>query len=352
MTTSGRLAGIGLTLALATLFLTSGCTTKVRINMLKPATYHQASLTKTVAVVPFDGPGGAEFAAEVEGVLSSINIDDRQYFTVVDRASLDKVINELKFSQSGLIDQGTAARIGKMVGAQGIYTGIVSVSGCETTNYREQRRTCEEWEKKKDKDGRTYEGDCIRWKTYSVKCTKRVANFAVTPKLIDVATGKVIYSRNLSATTSSDGCSDKTLARSENELMKHVKGSVKAKFRKDIAPYYVTQEIRIMDDADGIESKEAKDKLKTGVEFADKGRMDAACERWGAARILAPSSFSILYNLGVCAESRGDAEAAQALYVQADRIYGKPDDDITLALARVAATIKDRKKLEEQLKSK
>ena len=96
----------------------------------------------------------------------------------------------------------------------------------------------------------------------------------------------------------------------------------------------------------------SKDKLKDGIEFADKGRIDAACERWGAARILAPSSVSLLYNLGVCAESRGDAEAAQALYLQADKIYGKPDDDIALALNRVSATIKNRKKLEEQLKGK
>jgi len=134
--------------------------------------------------------------------------------------------------------------------------------------------------------------------------------------------------------------------------MDQVKGHIKSLFRKDIAPYYVTEEIRIMDSTDGIEVKEAKDKLKDGVEFADKGRIDAACERWGAARILAPSSVSLLYNLGVCAESRGDAEAAQALYLQADRIYGKPDDDIALALNRVSATIKNRKKLEEQLKGK
>ena len=177
-----RPAGIGIILVLSALLGVTGCATKVRINMLKPASYHQASLTKTVAVLPFDGPGGSEFAAEMEGVLSEINIDDKQYFTLVDRSSLGKTMNELKLSQSGFIDQGTAARIGRMVGAQGIYTGFVSVSGCETTRYREQRQACEEWEKKKDKDGRTYDGDCIRWKTFSVKCIKRVANFAATDR--------------------------------------------------------------------------------------------------------------------------------------------------------------------------
>jgi hypothetical protein len=347
-----RPAGTCIILVLSAFLGVTGCATKVRINMLKPASYHQASLTKTVAVLPFDGPGGSEFAAEMEGVLSGINIDDKQYFTLVDRSSIGKMMDEMKLSQSGFVDQSTVARIGKMVGAQGIYSGVVSVSGCETTRYREQRRTCEEWEKKKDKDGRTYDGDCIRWKTYSVNCTKRIANFAATPKLIEVATGKVVYSRNLSSTVNSAGCDDRTQPKGENELMDQVKGNIKSEFRKDIAPYYVTEEIRIMDATDGIEVKEARDKLKDGVEFADKGRIDAACERWGAARILAPSSVSLLYNLGVCAESRGDAEAAQSLYLQADKIYGKPDDDIALALKRVSAAIKDRKKLEEQLRGK
>ncbi len=347
-----RPAGTCIILALSAFLGVTGCATKVRINMLKPASYHQASLTKTVAVLPFDGPGGSEFAAEMEGVLSGINIDDKQYFTLVDRSSIGKMMDEMKLSQSGFVDQSTAARIGKMVGAQGIYSGVVSVSGCETTRYREQRRTCEEWEKKKDKEGRTYDGDCIRWKTYSVNCTKRVANFAATPKLIEVATGKVVYSKTLSSTANSAGCDDRTQPKGENELMDQVKGNIKSEFRKDIAPYYVTEEIRIMDATDGIEVKEARDKLKDGVEFADKGRIDAACERWGAARILAPSSVSLLYNLGVCAESRGDAEAAQSLYLQADKIYGKPDDDIALALNRVSTAIKNRKKLEEQLRGK
>ena len=48
--------------------LFSGCATKIKVNMLQPAQYHEASLTKTVAVLPFSGPEGKEFAAEIEGV--------------------------------------------------------------------------------------------------------------------------------------------------------------------------------------------------------------------------------------------------------------------------------------------
>jgi hypothetical protein len=88
-----------LTLLLFVVLLSTGCATKIKVNMLKPAVYHEASLTKTVAVLPFSGPGGSEFAAEMEGVLGSINIDDKPYFTLVDRAAIDKTLSELKFSR-------------------------------------------------------------------------------------------------------------------------------------------------------------------------------------------------------------------------------------------------------------
>jgi tetratricopeptide (TPR) repeat protein len=131
--------------------------------------------------------------------------------------------------------------------------------------------------------------------------------------------------------------------------LEQAKASVKNEFRRDIAPFYVTREIRLIDSTDGIESKEAREKLKRGLEYADKGRMDSACELWGEARNIASTSYALLYNLGVCAESRGDLDAALNLYKQSDKILGKPDDDITLALNRVGEAIKNRSKLKEAL---
>ncbi len=334
------------------LLLCSGCATKVRVNMLQPAQYHEASLTKSVAVLPFAGPQGRAFAAELESVLAGIGIDDKQYFTIVDRASIDKVISEMKFSQSGLVDEKTAVRLGKLVGAHGIYTGIVTRNNYDDSPYTERRQTCLQYEQKRDKEGKLYRGACLQWRYYNVNCIRRVANFAVTPRLVDVTTGRVIYSRNLSSMMDSAGCEDTRPVESELVLLDQTKERVKQEFRKDIAPYYVTREISLMDSTEGIASKEATDKLQRGLEYAGKGRLDSACELWGQARNLAANSYALLYNLGVCAESRGDLDAALTLYRQSDRILGKPNDDITLALNRVSEAIKNRTKLKEQLGSK
>ena len=111
-----------------------------------------------------------------------------------------------------------------------------------------------------------------------------------------------------------------------------------------------TLQISLMDETTGMTSGEAKDKLKQGIEYASKGRMDQACELWGTARILSPNA-PVLFDLGVCAESRGDSDAALNLYREADKQLGKPDDRITLALNRMSEAIKNRKRLEEQLKN-
>jgi tetratricopeptide (TPR) repeat protein len=328
----------------------TGCATKIKINMLQPAEFHQASLTKTVAVLPFTGPGGQEFAAEIEGVLASKSIDDKQYFTLVDRASIDKIMSEQKFSQTALIDQATAAKIGKLVGAQGIYTGAVTGAQVKNSHYKEKRQECARHEIKRDKKGNEYEGGCIQWRHYTVSCTKRDAHFSVTPKLIDVSTSRILYSRNLSKSATSSGCEDASPPKDEQELLEKAKEDVKIQFLKDVAPYYVTVEIKLMDSTDHVDSSDAKDKLKQGIDFANKGRMDNACEIWGQARIAASNSPAILYNLGVCAESRGDVDAALNLYKQADKLIGKPDDNITIALSRVSLAIKNKQKLTEQIK--
>jgi tetratricopeptide (TPR) repeat protein len=333
------------------LLILSGCATKIKVNMLQPAPYHEASLTKTIAVLPFSGREGKEFTAEIEGVLAGIGIDDKPYFTLVDRASIDKTINEMQLSQSGMVDQNTAVKIGKLVGAQGIYTGVITRNNYDDSPYYENRSTCVQYEQKKDKDGNLYRGACTSWRQDNVNCVRRVAKFAVSPKLVDVTTGRIIYSRDLSASENSSGCNDTRPAQSGNELLERAKESVKKDFRRDIAPYYVTKEISLMDSKEGIESAEAKDKLKRGLEYADKGRMDNACELWGEARNIAPNSHALLFNLGVCAESRDDLDTALALYKQADKHLGKPNDDISSALNRIEAAIKNRGRLKEQLGS-
>lgn len=321
-------------------FLLSACATPaVKTQALVPAKSLDAARMRQVAVLPFDGPGGRQFAAEVEGTLAGITIDDKQYFSVIDRVTLDKVLAEHKLQLSGAIDPATATQFGKLVGAKGIYTGGITVSKSEDSHYQEERSRCAESDKK---------GKCIRTETYRVPCTKRSATFSFTPKLIEVETGRIVYANNITGSASASACQGEKPLPNWSDLIETAKGSAKGTLMNDVAPSYATFAINLMDSTEGINSKEGEKKFKAGLEFAKGNRFDRACEIWGEARILAPDSPSIIYDLGVCAETSGDLEQALELYKKSDRLLNKPDDRITTALRRATSAIQNQKRLNEQ----
>ena len=323
----------------------------VKTTTLIPARFHEATKLKEVAVLPFDGHTGREFAAEIEGVIASINVDNKQYFTLIERTKIEKFLKEQELSQTGMINETTAAKVGKLVGAKGIYTGVVTLANTRDSHYTQNRQECSRREIKYDKKGNPYEGNCVSWRNYTVSCTKRNATFAFTPKLIEVETGRIIYSNNISEMTTASACPDSgTPLASGFELIAKAKETAKTAFKRDIAPSYVTFDIKLMDSKDGIASKEAAQKLDLGMDYAKNSRLDRACELWGEGRILSPNSPSLIYNLAICAEVRGDLEKALDLYKMADRALNKPDDKITAGIGRVSETLRKQQTLREQLK--
>lgn len=132
-----------------------------------------------------------------------------------------------------------------------------------------------------------------------------------------------------------------------SELVETAKGSAEGTLRHEVAPSYATFAINLMDSTEGIKSKKGQKKFESGLEFAKGNRFDRACELWEEAREFSPDSPSILYNLGVCVEIKGELEQALELYKKADRQLSKPDDRITAALVRIKKAMEDRKKLQE-----
>jgi len=332
------------------LLLISCAPPAVKTNALVPARFHEATTLREVAVLPFDGPGGKEFAAEIEGVLASVNIDDKQYFTMIDRTKLDKILTEQALSQTGSIDESSAAKVGKLVGAKGIYAGVITARNVANTPYTEEREECSQYQTLYDKQGKAYQGSCLSYRKWTVQCSQKNATFSFTPKLISVESGRIIYSNNCVGTGSGKGCTDRGGLPSDQILLGTAISAAKMTFKKDVAPNYVLVTIRLMDSKDGITSKEAGEKLDQSLDFAKHNRLDRACELWGEARILSPSSATLLYNLGVCAEARGDLDNALNLFKKADRALNKPNDLITAGIGRVSESIRKQQILKEQLK--
>jgi len=331
------------------LLLSAGCATTVKTNVLMPGKFDEAAKFKSVAVMPFDGPDGKALTSVVESTLASVIIDDKQYFKIVDRGSLDKAMGEMQLSMTGIVDTNTAAQVGRMVGAKGIYTGIVTASTVNDARYTEKRKKCSSYKSVTDSKGKKTD-ECAQWYDSDVSCTKRTVSFAFTPKLVEVETSRLVFSNTYDSSLETKGCSDDSKGLEDGQVMKRkAQDEAVKKLRMDVAPYYAVMEFTLKDDASDIPQAAGKAKLKDGLKFAAEKRMDRACELWSEAKVAAPNSITLLYNLGICAETQGKPDEALAMYRQVDKMLTKPDDLVNKALARTTDMVEKRKKLGQQV---
>jgi Curli production assembly/transport component CsgG len=319
----------------------TGCAPKIKVSKLEPGRADEAASLKKIAVMPFDGPDGAAFANQFESMLTGIRVNDQAFFQVLNRSSMDTVFREQRFSQSGDVDPDTAANVGKVVGAKGIYTGQVNVSSVRDSYYDEERSECS----RKDPNSRK----CLSWNRFKVNCTKRVASFSVTPRLIDVETARVVYSENYARSSEDKRCSDHSSPLKDGRQMKReLQEQILKIIRNDIAPYYVQIEVRLIETTDDLTTERSRQSFASGLEFAKSGRFDRACEIWGEIRSEASSSVSLLHNLAVCAETKGNLKEAVSLIREADRKLKTPDDTVSSSLKRIEESVYKQKKIRQQ----
>ena len=106
--------------------------------IILPINYLEAALPR-VAVVPFDNQSARQGTTNIESILeeirSNIEIDIVQTgkFDSLDRTQIKRLLDEIKFDHTALVDPATAAQYGKMVGAQylvlGTITGLANKGG-------------------------------------------------------------------------------------------------------------------------------------------------------------------------------------------------------------------------------
>ena len=258
-------------------------------------------------------------------------------------------MSELKFSNSALVDPASMARIGRLAGAKGILGGHAGEQPNETT-YWEQRTACDEYETVIGIDGKKKTTSrCLRSRQWMANCVKRQVTVTFVPRMVEVETARVVYSRNIQRNRSSSGCLDYSSPSSLSELASQAWRDAIDDFIKDVAPYSTQMELALSDDDTGIPPGDPQKRFSQGLEFARANRMDRACEIWSGLNIYSSSAPFLLYNLGICAEIAGDYDRAVDYFIRADRLMSAPHEDIGKALARVRVLQAEQKKLREQM---
>ncbi|MDZ7267287.1 MAG: hypothetical protein ONB48_08145 [candidate division KSB1 bacterium] len=211
-------------------------------------------------------------------------------FRVVERSQIQQVMNELQLAQTGLVDESSAAQVGRVLGVDAIIMGSVNVAY--------QSRWLQE-EREKDK------------KKYQVNCEKRNANVSASIRIIKVETGEVIGTHDSQNKQEKKKCEgeygdlplpetmvDQCLEKVADELVDY------------FAPEFVLQKLKFEYDM-GDEYKRQTETAKRAIKDYD---LDTAYLQFAAIVEQDPYNHAANFNLGVLHEAVGNYKKAQEKY--------------------------------------
>ncbi|MDK2761273.1 MAG: hypothetical protein KYX64_07915 [Sphingopyxis sp.] len=252
----------------------------------------------SLSVDRFVGDDGAALAQQLEAELGNAQFGGGPYYRIV------------------------APEAG--VRSDGLVTGTARVSVDEVA-VTEQRKRCVEYDGADKKK-------CVKEADVDIRCRRRTIDVATTARLVAIDDGTVRYSRPLNARDQQVYCPDRSATRSVEDYIAVAQRDHVRAIRNDLAPREYSLAVRVEEGTKGL-AKPAQAAFKNAVRLT-KSDQAGACAAWTAlTRDIEPTA-ALAFNLGLCAEMRGDFAAATDWYGEAQRqgLHGGPIND---GLARV-----------------
>lgn len=317
------------------LLLSACAAPALKKDVLRPAKAGEVARLTRLTVKPFEGDPDGRVRAAVESVLASIQVNGRPYFTLIGEGAppAQSLGTPMQWSNG----KGKGPRYG----SEGLVQGAVGSNGWRDDHYIEQRRECIM------DDGK---GHCQLWGNRNLRCTKRRATFAFTPRVTARDTGEILMSQEFSQTEESSGCPDQNGPIGGKALLSRAEDTVMERFRKHVAPHVDTLQIPLVTQDGSAPASEIKLTLEKGLELAKDGHPGEACRHFRAAAAQHKTGYATAYLQGACAEFEGDLDAAEGFYRQAQSRAAVPVDVVEAGFARLNQARIDRGKLDNQLR--
>ncbi len=323
-----KLSILALISVLVGLVTLGGCITPpVEIKVLKPAEIDIGHI-KTIGISPFRGQGGDAVTNRLTAKLF-----EGGHFTILERQGINALINEMGLAEIGIVDQSTAAQIGKALGAEGIVFG--SVDGYVVEDSRGHQRVTK-YRKKGEK-----------WEKYEVTLpyTMRQARLAVTFKMVNVESTELLAIKSITREYRQKVVHDPDKPeelKMRDIILDELVDQATDEFVKLVSPHYVIEK-KIWENIDVEEGEAAFNYFKNGLypetgEILDKLMRYPTLETYQLA--------AVYYDRGLIYEISGNLNKAEELYEEAAALESS---DLHLrALKKIREKIQDVKKLQEQ----
>lgn len=325
-------------------FFVASCSKKVYVNVTKPAQYNVSDV-KRLAVLDFNGPAraGANIATQFTNRLWKT-----QYFKIMERRELQKILDEHALQMSGIINDSTAVEFGKILGVDALIVGdIVSY---EVQDKRGKEKVKEKvWKGDYETDAK---GNVVFEKTKFGQTKKkkyveelvdkeyiqRSGNVSISFRMVSVETGEIRAGDTKSSTYSKKFFPDKDQLPTPESILNNLSEAVIEQFIPLITPYTVTVSKTFEEDNDAVD---------LGIEYAQKNLWDRAMKIWQDELASNPRNNAALYNMGLAYEVMGDFDKAEDYYNKALDI--EPKDLYMEAVSNIRRRRIEQQNLEKQL---
>jgi curli biogenesis system outer membrane secretion channel CsgG len=294
--------------------LTASCAmqSSISVQMMKPATIHLSGVHK-LAIADFQGihNSGGKIAADVQSMLM-----ETPHFDMLERDKLNKVLDEQKLGMTGVLDEATARKIGKMAGVDAMIFGEVTTyqvepdeRGVEKVEKKVGTGKYEEVDEKNIFTGKTKRVKREIMQTVLVDQRYRIrrGSAAIHFRVVDVETGKLlaVHSDNQSYTSDKVIEGGSTSLKPEGEILDDLSKVICRRFVQLIAPHFVQEQRSI---------EPGKGSIQAGKKYAEAGLWPEALKEWKQAVEEFPKDPVAFYNLGLAYEVQGDLDQAEANY--------------------------------------
>lgn len=315
-----------------------GCAKEIVLETMEPAPAHEVTQLRRMAVAPFNNDRRGVVTASVENALTSVRVSGRPYFTIIDLKG--KGYFQEYQGVEMTFDAPALGEYGRKAGADGVLLATVTRNTLRDVPTYEQRSVCV---------AEDANGNCKKIATRKVPCMRRQGVFSFIPKVVNARSGQVIYSAEFSEEKESSACyGDSDIPPSGEDLLATARERAVDRFVAQVAPHRVRTAVTLLTEDDSGMPEAVKASIASGADFAQEHRMDRACALWTEAARAHPRGYALPYLLGVCEESAGRLEQAQAQYALADQRSTRPVREINAAQDRVRQAIANRAQLQLQ----
>src|SRR5688572_7779243 len=245
------------------------------VSGVYPAGNDAAAALGTIAVERFGGVDGQQLSIAVADKLRAVAIDGEPYFRIVPSrisAETDAVLQGTAGGEASRRDSGTR-----------------------------EKEICVE----RDEDR-----DCIRREKRQIPCWDQVVRLDAAVRLVGIE-GELIHAFDRADEQAQRFCEGDDRPSTEG-LVRQLAARYADALRSDLAPVERFEQVRVMETREGLSRDDGR-AFREAVRLT-KDDPASACAAWSALEAGNPDNAAVLFNLGLCAESRGELYEASDYY--------------------------------------